>query len=302
MKNLARKSSDGFDREWINENALDILAEYDEMTLRQLYYRLVARGMTNSLNHYKRVVNAMTEARWNGIVGFDAFIDREREPACYTDIEVKNVDSEIEWSKTMLKHRITSYNLNRWSNQPVYVEVMIEKKALQGVFEGVCSSRDVGLLACKGYASLTALYEAYQRFLEAEAEGKELVILYFGDHDPSGDDIPRSLIENMARMGVRVELDRRALTREQVIDMNLPPAPTKASDTRSANWDGLGQVELDAIDPKTLEAMCREAIDEYFDRDLYDDLIELETEQKDKYQKELIEYVTSGQFEADITS
>lgn len=41
---------------------------------------------------------------------------------------------------------------------------------------------------------------------------------------------------------------------QQVIEWGLPPAPAKETDSRTANWDGLGQVELDAVKPEKLIA------------------------------------------------
>lgn len=69
----------GFDKAWITQAAEAVLRTYSEpITIRQLHYRLVAQGMTNDVNHYKRVISAMTDARWNGSVRFGAFVDRER--------------------------------------------------------------------------------------------------------------------------------------------------------------------------------------------------------------------------------
>ena len=46
---------DGFNRQWIIENGIPIVRGYDgSLTIRALYYRLVAAGMTNSIQHYKR--------------------------------------------------------------------------------------------------------------------------------------------------------------------------------------------------------------------------------------------------------
>ena len=49
----------------------------------------------------------------------------------------------------------------------------------------------------------------------------------------------------------------------------MPPAPTKVNDSRSAKWDGIGQVELDAVDQDILTNEIQMAIDEYFDPNLY---------------------------------
>jgi hypothetical protein len=151
-------------------------------------------------------------------------------------------------AKNQIKLWATSYHKNRWENQPIYPEVFIEKKALQGVFEKPCKDWDVALNPCKGYPSLTFLYDAKKRYEEAIKSGKTPIILYFGDYDCSGEDIPRSIQDTLSRMGTDVEVRRIALMEEQVTDWKLPPAPTKTKDTRSRNWTGLGQVELDAVD------------------------------------------------------
>ncbi len=165
---------------------------------------------------------------------------------------------------------MTNYSKNRWENQPVYLEVFIEKKALQGVFEKPCALARVALNPCKGYPSLTYLNDAAHRLQEASSKGKECIILYYGDHDPSGDDIPRSIAENWNNMGLAdFSLKRMMLTRSQVLEMDLPPAPTKTTDSRSASWNGLGQVELDAVEPKKLSSIVTKDIADHFDEGLY---------------------------------
>jgi hypothetical protein len=79
--------------------------------------------------------------------------------------------------------------------------------------------------------------------------------------------------------------------KNQVIEWKLPHAPAKEGDSRTANWGGLGQVELDAIEPKKLQRLCQNAINQYFDDDLYNELKELETTERVEYRENLIEFV-----------
>lgn len=274
-------ASDIYNRDWITKEAQAVIAEYsDGITLRQLYYRLVARGMINDVQHYKRVIGAMTEARWKDVVSMSAFIDRERSVFGETKAEEKDLDEEIHNAEAQVKAWMTGYHLERWSNQPNYVEVWIEKKALQGVFEGPCARLDVALAPCKGYPSITFLHEAAGRFTGIDHP----IILYFGDYDPSGEDIPRSIKENLSRMGYDVEVERIALNPDLIEELDLPSVPPKQGDSRTRNWDGKGVVELDAVEPKLLKKMCEDAIENKFDDDLFD---ELET----KEEKERIEYI-----------
>lgn len=300
---MAKVNKDAFTRQWITENAVEIVGRYSpgELTLRGLHYQLVSIGMTNSLEHYKRVVKAMEVARWEGLVDFEAFSDLDRVMVGETKSEITNVVDKIEEAKHQVSAWMKYYSKNRWENQPIYAELFIEKKALQGVFQSVCNNNRIALGACKGYPSLTFLYEAAQRFSDAYEQGKECVILYFGDYDPSGEDIPRSIGENLNRMAqevdgfspFEVEVKRFALFESQVREWKLPPAPAKETDSRTANWDGIGQVELDAVKPEKLKRMAQDAIDSVFDYSLYDDLQATEEEETETYRTALLDYVNN---------
>ncbi len=284
---------DAFTREWITANAIEICDRYDHgvLTLRALHYQLVSIGMTNSLQHYKRVVAAMIEARWAGDIAFEQFSDHDREVLGETPYESKSLEDVIDDAKDAIQRWMNTHYRNRWENQDNIVEVWIEKKALQGVFQPICDRNRVALAPCKGYPSLTFLNEAKERFQEVINDGKNPVILYFGDYDASGEDIPRSIKENLERFGVEVDVVRIALMERQVTELGLPPAPTKEGDSRAANWDGLGQVELDAVKPELLQRWCQSAIDDYFDQGTYQEVrltVERETVE---YKEQLKEYV-----------
>jgi hypothetical protein len=168
---------------------------------------------------------------------------------------------------------------------------------LQGVFETICRRNDVALGACKGYPSLTFLHDASKRMAEAVEAGHKVIILYFGDYDPSGEDIPRSIKENMLRFGHLTEDDievrRIALMEHQVTAWQLPPAPVKVGDSRSAAWDGLGQVELDSVEPHELQRLCEDAIADVFDEDIYAEVQERETAERSDFQQQLRDFVNT---------
>jgi hypothetical protein len=95
----------------------------------------------------------------------------------------------------------------------------------------------------------------------------------------------------MKRFGVEVEVRRIALMKDQVLKWNLPPAPAKIGDSRTANWDGLGQVELDAVKPEMIRELCERAIQDIFDKEIYSDLKFLERDERKEYKAQLVEYV-----------
>lgn len=291
---MAQRTKDEFTRDWIIENSVDILSRYEPgvLTIRGLHYQLVSRGMTNDIQHYKRVVAATGQARWDGIISFDAFSDRDRALACYTEAEPVYLDDKQEQAKEQIRLWMTSYYRNKWENQPYYPEVFIEKKALEGVFYKPCKRHEIALGACKGYPSLTFLHDAALRFNRAWERGQTPIILYFGDYDPSGEDIPRALEENIIKLGCpNIEVRRICLMEKQVVAWHLPPAPTKLTDSRTANWDGLGQVELDAVRPEKLIELLDAAVADIFDVDLYDELMEAEKEEQELFRAEMKNYV-----------
>ena len=292
MKKTIEK--DEFTREWITGNAIDICSQYEDgvLTLRALHYQLVAIGMTNTMTHYKRVVGAMIKARKDGVIRYEQFSDHDRAAIGSTDYESESLDDAIETGKRQIKAWMNNFDRGRWENQKIIPEIWIEKKALQGVFEPVCTKYQVALAPCKGYPSLTFLNDAANRFKGVIYEDKKPIILYFGDYDATGEDIPRSIQSNLIEMGVDdIEVRRIALMEDQVIKMKLPPAPTKESDSRAKNWDGLGQVELDAVNPKVLQKMIIEALDDVFDEEVFNEMKETLAEELKQYRSELKAYV-----------
>jgi hypothetical protein len=287
------RPKDGWGRAELIAGALKLIPEYAgvPITIRQLFYRMVAKmGLPDTKRVYKRLVAAMTVARWAGTVDMEAFIDRERTMEGRTEGDPTDLEDKIDKGKTQVKAWMRVYELNRWENQPHYVEVWIEARALQGVFEGPCSDMDVGLGVCKGYASLSFLHEAVGRFDEAYGRGQECIILYFGDWNPSGEDIPRSFWENIARMEGEITVKVIALNPIQITRWNLPGVPAKTKDSRSRGWTG-DTVELDALDPHDLQKLCRDAIATHFDEDLYRDLKDREDRERQTYRVALYEHV-----------
>lgn len=181
---MAKRIKDEFTRDWIIEQSIDVLSQYENgiLTIRALHYQLVSRGMTNTLQHYKRVVAAMEVARWDGRVDFEAFSDRDRAMCGETKADATNLDDKQDEAKQQVRAWMRSYSKNRWENQPYYPEILIEKKALEGVFAKPCRKWDVAVGACKGYPSLTFLYELSERLREQQRNGKQAIILYFGDY------------------------------------------------------------------------------------------------------------------------
>src|SRR5882672_9999430 len=173
----------------INEILLDYEAQGYDLSLRQLYYQLVSRNIVpNTERSYKNVGNLVSDARLAGLVDWSMIRDRGR-----------NMVANTHWNSPaeIVRSAALQFRVDRWEDQPNYVEVMVEKQALEGVLEPVCSEMDVPFTANKGYSSSSAMYEASKRFLRQSREGKTLFIIYLGDHDPSGIDMTRDVRDRL---------------------------------------------------------------------------------------------------------
>ncbi len=155
------------------------------LTLRQLYYQLVSKDLIpNHDKVYKKLSSLKDEVVYSGMVDWSIFEDRGRIPQrSYFEHSIKGA----------LERTVASYALNKQIGQPNHIEVWTEKDAISDILSRVTRPNTIHLVVNKGYSSSTAMYGAYQRFMRAIEAGKKIVILYFGDHDPSGLDMIRDI-------------------------------------------------------------------------------------------------------------
>jgi hypothetical protein len=254
----------------INEILNDYEAQGYDLSLRQLYYQLVARNIVpNTERSYKNVGNLVSDARLAGLIDWDMIKDRGR---------VVVTNSHWDSPADIVRAAAHSFRLDRWEDQPNYVEVMVEKQALEGVLVPVCEELDVPFTANKGYSSSSAMYEASKRFIRKGNEGKQLYVIYLGDHDPSGIDMSRDVLDRMelfvnSNEHIQdIEVQRVALNMDQVRELNPPENPAKITDSRAESYIrrfGRSSWELDAIEPSALAALVRRAITALIDRKLW---------------------------------
>src|SRR5262249_39564 len=116
-------------------------------------------------------------------------------------------------------------------------------------------------------------------------EGKEGVLLYLGDHDPSGEDMVRDVRDRLEMFGVEVNVIKLALTTDQVKRYNPPPNPAKVTDSRAPAYiekHGTSSWEVDALPPNVLSQLIRTALGQLVDKDKMDAVIALEEADKKK--------------------
>lgn len=226
------------------DNAKGILAEVHPMTVRQVYYQLVSRQVIkNDRGQYQSVSNALVYARREGYIPWGWIEDRLRRPH-----HVSMWSGLPEFAETCRR----DYRRDVWDTQPDYLEVWLEKDALSGIFEDVLDPYGVTLNVGRVYDGWDSIHNAAIRFMEKTSAP---TVLYFGDFDPYGEDMVRSLIKRMGSLGCRPEVIQCALIYDDILRYELPPDFAKKTDTRTVAFvaeHGDIAVELDALPPDVL--------------------------------------------------
>jgi len=91
-----------------------------------------------------------------------------------------------------------------WENQGFYVQMLVEKMDLRSLFEPVCKEYRVRLANARGWADISQRADLLRNFKQWEARGKSCVLLYCGDHDPSGLAITEHLRHTLAELSPAV--------------------------------------------------------------------------------------------------
>ena len=262
----------------VNEVIDDYKAQGYELTLRQVYYQLVARGyIPNNERSYKNIGNLINDGRLAGLIDWYAITDRTR-----------NLRGNSHWGTPadVIASAKYSYLLDKWAGQPNYVEVWVEKDALVDVVGQACRPLDVPYFSCRGYTSQSEMWVAARRFLR-QCDREQRIIIHLGDHDPSGIDMTRDIQDRLEMFGADVIVKRVALTMNQIDHYNPPPNPAKITDSRCGRYIaqyGHESWELDALEPKVITTLINQEVTMYRDDTLYRQVCGKESREKEELQ------------------
>lgn len=272
--NFQKKSLDLI--ELVNQVVDEYSAQGYELTLRQAYYQLVARGyIPNNELSYKNIGNLINDGRLAGLIDWHSITDRTR-----------NLRGNSHWDNPadVIASARYSYLLDKWMGQPNYVEVWVEKDALVDIVGQVCRPLDTPYFSCRGYTSQSEMWSAAQRFIQ-QSDREKRIIIHLGDHDPSGIDMTRDIQERLEMFGADVFVKRVALTMNQIQTYNPPPNPAKITDSRASKYiDQFGDEswELDALEPKVITNLINQEVTKYRDDGIYQAVCDKEKREKEE--------------------
>ena len=245
--------------------ARTIIGQYDTgVTLRQLFYRLVATEILSNTRVAYQTLSARTAAaRRQGT--FPQLIDRTRQIHRYQTFA--GPDQARSWLRRI-------YRRDRTEGQEYAIYLGVEKAGIVEQLEAWFGELGIPILALGGYTSQSYVSDIQVDVLDQK---RPAVLIYAGDFDPSGEDIDRDFLE---RSDCFERVVRVALTTDQVAEYQLPEQMGKASDSRARGFiqrhGRLVQVELDALAPDQLHRLYDEAIATFWDESAYSAAVERE--------------------------
>ena len=188
-------------------------------TLRTLFYYLFSKKLIpNTRSSYKGLSRVLVKARKDGRYPWDFLEDKTR--VSYGEFEdLKHSVTDLEPFNNDMADRLENFNLDdlvdeyfdyqipeffvgKWADQPIAIEIWIEKEALASVLSNWCTYWYLPIKINRGYSSWTFIYNNVQELKDNLTRHDKIHIYYLGDLDYSGVDIQRFLEESMEYFGL----------------------------------------------------------------------------------------------------
>lgn len=274
-------------------------------SVREIYYRLVAKGLPNTGSAYRQLSGKIVEARMDGRIPWYMISDQSRYTHDNGVSKYETPEKYIQFGIDYLKNAHEEYKIPHWYGQPNYIEVWLEKKAAAGTIVSFLKDREVRVVPLGGFDSWGDAYKHSERLnsiIEGGIKPENIHIIYLGDFDPSGSNIEKLAGQQLRSFGLYgVNLKRIAVTKEQIVEYNLPSQPEDPQTLKKLDKDPrtpdfiakhgqLYAVELEALTafvPDEFEKLVQTEVDNLFDNNIYQEVLN-EPENTKKYISELV--------------
>ena len=240
--------------------------EQNPVTLRGVYYHLSVLGLVPKDDPgYQKVACDCKKLREGGEMPFEWITDNTRRARVY-----KSYTGVAD----CLEQTVQFYRRDLMHSEDLQIEIWLEKDALAGVFMPVTSKYDIPLMVTRGYPSLS--------FLHASAKAlKDGAIIYiFSDYDAAGAGIDRNIEKGLREFSEKqIMVERVMLSREQVVEWDLPTREPKAADKKHGYEFCC---ELDAIAPVKLREEVERCINKHVSEDSVNRLRSIERTERER--------------------
>jgi len=278
--------------------AINDIKDWRPLTVRQIHYRMIVLGRTTG-NHwiwggrfidiYNAIGPILKWLRVHDLIPWDYITDEHRV------LTEKQGDTDIsECAYNAFNLDFKGYRRCNAQGQKRYIEIWLEKAALLHIVRQVADEYCLRTVTCKGYTSFSFLTDFYERAAEAISRGQIPTMLYFGDFDPSGENMLPAMVETISKeLGLEgVEYYRCGINPYHFSKIQANPIPIKPGDTRSKKFVekyGTTAYELDSFHPLELQDLVRNSIIQFTDMEEVKRNKRIQQSEIDRYAEDLNE-------------
>lgn len=255
------------------EACKEIIEQTRPITVRGVCYKLFVAKLIDSMAkaNTRKISRMLVWAREQGEIDWESIVDESR-----------SMETVSQWRDLQSYAGVIerSYRRDFWAHQRNQVIVISEKATVAGILRPVLDEYGVTFFPVHGFNSATKMHDLAEQIGRGAADEdhqQHFILLYVGDHDPSGMymsevDLPGRLKrygadDFEAWIGKSFTLKRIALTGDDIDD--LPPFEAKSQDPRYGWYvETYGEEawELDAMDPNELRGRVQREIRRYVNR------------------------------------
>jgi hypothetical protein len=245
-----------------------------QVSLRWVFYSLLQTGILRNKDDYKSLKGLLATARKEFYGGWEpnTLADDTRSPIFAGD----GWETPVSWLENYVGEQ-QECSLDLWTGQRTYVEIAFEAKAMAAQFQYY--TRNTILRAFGGDYSIRAKWDMAKQIEQRwERLGHpQVVILYFGDLDEKGMQIPISAERDVfSWCKCDFEWHRIGLNPGDETKYNLPENP-----------DRPGAFQWEALPDDDAKELISTAFAEYVDLDLMQQREDEQAEATERFQEEI---------------
>ncbi len=150
---------------------------------------------------FDKAQDLVNDCRKTGLLPIDFTVEDEARSAA--NLENCHEEDPAQFAGTIAQglHEWNTYlPVSFWDDQPVYIQLVVEKIDLKSLFMPVCQQYCVPIINARGWSDLNLRAGLMRRFQAHEQKGRRPILLYCGDLDPVGLQIAERLLGQLGEL------------------------------------------------------------------------------------------------------
>jgi len=266
-----------------------VYKRYGSLNARQYAYRAEAIGLVKK-SQFDYLNRILTDLREEQVLPWSAVLDSSRKFEPYLVRGSENPEGIVDAYIQQFRGLPTKFDLPLWQYQPVIPVIFTEKEGLIPYFQSITDRQAISVYAQRGQVGKSHLHEVvFPWLMNLVNDGKRVRMLYLGDCDDEGFQIPVTLIETITKWagrpveyddgdlfpknprrkmhaGASITFERLALLPSQVEKLNLPKDAINPKSMIGKKFVDY-KCELEAMDPGILRALIENALSQSWHED-----------------------------------